>query len=298
MGNIYIGISGWLYPPWRGVFYPKGLTQKRELEFASRALPTIEINGSFYSLKRPENYAAWYEATPSGFRFSVKGSRYITHIRRLRDIEKPLANFFASGLFNLKEKLGPFLWQFPPSFTYDAERLEHFLSLLPGNTNEALELARKCEPQMKSRSCLAIDKNRKLQHAVEIRNYNFVDESFITLLRKYKVALVVADTAKKWPLLEDITADFMYLRLHGEEQLYASGYTEKALDHWAERIRLWSQGSQVEDAKLITDKPAPKRKSRDIYCYFDNDIKVKAPFDARQLIEKLGLSEGLSSLGQ
>lgn len=280
MAKIRIGISGWRYPPWRGVFYPKDLAQKRELEFASRTLPTIEINGSFYSLKHPENYAAWYDATPSGFVFSVKGSRYITHIRRLREIEKPLANFFASGLFNLKEKLGPFLWQFPPSFTYDAERLEHFFSLLPRDSNEALELARKRESQMKGRSCLSIDKNRKLRHAIEIRNHSFEDESFIALLRKYKVALVVADTAKKWPLLEDITSDFMYLRLHGEEELYASGYTEKALNHWAKRIAIWSEGGQVKDAKLISNKPALKRKSRDIFCYFDNDVKVKAPFDA------------------
>jgi uncharacterized protein YecE (DUF72 family) len=296
MGKIFIGISGWRYTPWRGVFYPKDLTQKRELEFASRAMLSIEINGSFYSLQRPESYSAWYEATPPNFIFSVKGNRYITHILRLREIEKPLANVFASGIFNLKEKLGPFLWQFPPSFSYDPEPLEHFFSLLPKDTSEALELARKRDAKMKGRSCLAIDENRKLRHAIEIRNHSFVDESFITLLRKYKVALVVADTAGKWPLQEDITSDFMYLRLHGEEELYASGYTEKALDHWAARIAAWSEGVQVEDAKLISKTSAPKRKSRDVYCYFDNDIKVKAPFDARRLMEKLGIGKDLTPL--
>lgn len=293
MGRIYIGISGWRYPPWRGVFYPKGLTQNRELEFASRALPTIEINGSFYSLQRPESYAAWYEATPPGFVFSVKGNRYITHILRLREIDKPLANVFASGVFNLREKLGPFLWQFPPSFRYDPEQVEHFFSLLPRDTEEALKLARKRESRMQGRSRLAIDENRKLRHAMEIRNKSFIDESFVALLRKYQVALVVADAAGKWPYKEDVTSDFMYLRLHGEEELYTSGYTEEALDRWAERIRAWSTGTEPYDAQHISNQPSPKRASRDIYCYFDNDAKVMAPFDAKRLIEKLDLDNEL-----
>lgn len=294
MGRIYIGISGWRYAGWRGVFYPEGLTQNRELEFASRALPTIEINGSFYSLQRPASYAAWHEATPPGFVFSVKGNRYITHILRLREIEKPLANVFASGVFNLREKLGPFLWQFPPSFRYDPERLEHFFSLLPQDTGEALRLARKRESRMQGRSRLAIDENRKLRHAMEIRNKSFIDESFVALLRKYRVALVVADAAGKWPYKEDVTADFMYLRLHGEEELYAGGYTEEALDRWAARIRAWSEGSEPDDASRISGTPPPQCKSRDVYCYFDNDAKVRAPFDAKRLIEKLGLDEGLT----
>lgn len=294
MGKIFIGISGWRYAPWRGVFYPEDLTQKRELEFASRALPTIEINSSFYALQKPESYASWYETTPSGFTFSVKGNRYITHIQRLRDIEKPLANVFASGVFNLREKLGPFLWQFPPSFRFDPEKVEHFFSLLPRDTEEALKLARKRDARMHGRSRLAIDKNRKLRHAMEIRNKSFIDESFIALLRKYQVALVVADTAGKWPYQEDVTSDFMYLRLHGDKELYASGYTDEALDRWAERIRAWSRGAEPTDAARISQTPPPKRASRDIYCYFDNDVKVKAPFDAKQLIEKLGLDEGLA----
>jgi uncharacterized protein YecE (DUF72 family) len=298
MGKIYIGIAGWRYAPWRGVFYPEGLKQADELAFASRALPSIELNGSFYALQRPESYAAWYEATPPGFIFSHKGNRYITHIQRLRDIEGPLANVFASGVFNLREKLGPFLWQFPPSFRYDAERVEHFLSLLPHDTEQALELARHCEPRMHGHSALAIDKKRKLRHAMEIRHDSFIDESFIALLRKYHVALVVADTAGKWPCREDVTADFMYLRLHGEKELYSDGYTEEAIDRWAERIRAWSSGSQPEESKLISSTKPPKRTSRDIYCYFDNDVKVKAPFDARRLIDKLGLKLDLAPFGQ
>jgi uncharacterized protein YecE (DUF72 family) len=289
MGEIRIGISGWRYPPWRGVFYPPGLPQHGELEFASRALPTIELNGSFYSLQRPESYAEWHDATPADFRFSVKGNRFISHILRLRDIDGPLANVLASGVFNLGEKLGPFLWQFPPNFQFDPERMGHFLSLLPHDTEEALALASKYEPRMEGRTALEIDKKRKLRHAVEIRHESFVDESFIAMLRKYKVALVVADTAGKWPYCEDVTADFMYLRLHGEKELYASGYTEEALDRWARRIRAWADGGQPGDAHLVSSKAPPKRASRDVFCYFDNDVKVRAPFDARRLIEKLGL---------
>ena len=290
MGTIRIGISGWRYEPWRGVFYPEDLVQARELEFASRALPTIEINGSFYSLQRPESYAAWYEATPPDFMFSVKGNRFITHTLRLKDIDGPVANVLASGVFNLHEKLGPFLWQFPPNFKFDPERMEHFLGLLPHDTEAGLALALQHEPRMEGKVALDVGKKRKLRHAIEIRHESFMDEAFIKLLRKYKVAVVVADTAGKWPYIEDVTADFMYLRLHGDKELYASGYTDEALDRWAARILAWSNGSQPDDAHVVSSKAPPARKSRDVFCYFDNDIKVRAPFDARSLIDKLGLA--------
>jgi uncharacterized protein YecE (DUF72 family) len=290
MGDIYIGISGWRYPPWRGVFYPEGLAQHRELEYASRQLPTIEINGSFYALQRPASYADWYATTPSGFVFSVKGNRFLTHILRLRDIEGPLANVLASGVFELHEKLGPFLWQFPPNFQFDPERMERFLSLLPHDTDAALVQARHYEPRMEGKVSLDAGKKHKLRHAVEIRHDSFVDDAFVALLRKYKVAMVVADTAGKWPDYEDVTADFMYLRLHGDKKLYASGYSDEAIDRWAGKIRAWSAGGQPADARLISSKAPPRRASRDLFCYFDNDIKVHAPFDARRLIEKLGLA--------
>jgi uncharacterized protein YecE (DUF72 family) len=298
MGRIHIGISGWRYPPWRGVFYPAGLAQKHELEFASRALPTIEINGSFYSLQTPKSYAAWHDATPPGFVFSHKGNRYLTHILRLREVEGPLANIFASGVFNLRGKLGPFLWQFPPSFRFEPEPLEHFFSLLPRDTAQALELARRHEPRMTGKTELRIDQNRPLRHAMEVRHDSFVDPAFVALLRKYGVALVVADAAGKWPYYEDVTADFLYLRLHGEEELYASGYTEEALLRWAARISAWSGGAEPPDARRIAaDDPAPAAASRDVYCYFDNDVKVRAPFDARRLIALLGLEDGLAPFG-
>src|SRR5438128_127631 len=168
--TIRIGISGWRYEPWRGVFYPKALAQRRELEFASRAFPTIEINGSFYSLQHPASYGCWYEETPQGFVFAIKGGRYITHLLRLRNAERALANFFASGIFNLREKIGPFLWQFPPQFHYDEERFEQFFEMLPRTLEQAQAVARKRDARMTGRCRLGIDCDRKLRHAVEIRH--------------------------------------------------------------------------------------------------------------------------------
>ena len=288
MSDIRIGISGWRYEPWRKIFYPADLAQHRELEFAARAFSSIEINGSFYSLQTPASYRAWYAATPAGFVFSVKGPRYITHILRLKNVMRPLANFFASGVFNLREKLGPILWQFPPSLRYDAEKFEAFFKLLPRDTGQALKLARRRDARMHGRSCLRIDENRPLRHAIEIRHEGFASPEFIAQLRRHGVALVVADTAGKWPYLEDVTSDFMYLRLHGDKELYASGYTEAALERWAERIRAWSRGREPREPRRVGGPARPAR-SRDIYCYFDNDVKVRAPFDADRLMQKLGV---------
>lgn len=276
MATIRIGISGWRYAPWRGPFYPPGLPQRAELEFASRHFPTIEINGSFYSLQRPESYAQWYAETPEGFVFSLKGGRYITHMLRLRGIEEPLANYFASGIFNLREKLGPILWQFPPNFKYDRERMEHFLRLLPRDTEAACSLARKRSAWMKGRVRLAVDARRPLRHAVEVRHESFVDPSFVELLREQRVALVIAETAGLWPMAQDVTADFIYMRLHGDKELYRSGYSDRALSRWARRIRAWHDEGATP---------------RDVYCYFDNtDVKLRAPVDARSLMRKLGIA--------
>lgn len=291
-GSVYIGISGWRYVPWRGVFYPKGLVQHRELEYAAGQLPSIEINGSFYSLQRPESYAAWHAATPPGFVFAVKGNRFLTHMLKLKDIEGPLANVLASGVFELRDKLGPFLWQFPPVVKFDPQRFEHFLSLLPQDTDSARELALQYQPRMEGRVSLESGPNRPMRHAVEIRHESFMDPAFIAMLRRYKVALVVADTAGRWPLCEDVTADFVYIRLHGDKELYASGYEDDAIAAWAARIDAWRRGRQPEGARLIVDKPPPKATARDVYCYFDNDIKVHAPFDARRLIAAVEALQG------
>jgi len=289
MPNIRIGISGWRYEPWRKIFYPGDLAQHRELEFASRAFTTIEINGSFYSLQTPRSYQSWYEETPANFVFSVKGPRYVTHILRLKNVRRPLANFFASGIFNLREKLGPLLWQFPPSLRFDEPLFETFFSLLPRDTSDALRLARARDSRMHGRSVLTVDATRPLRHAVEIRHASFATPEFIAQLRRHRVALVVADTAGKWPRLEDVTSDFMYLRLHGDQELYASGYTEAALDRWSRRIRAWSRGGEPPDAERV-EASSKRAASRDVYCYFDNDVKVRAPFDADRLLQKLGVA--------
>jgi uncharacterized protein YecE (DUF72 family) len=290
MASIRIGISGWRYAPWRGTFYPKDLPQKNELAFAASKLPIIEINGSFYSLQRPSSYQQWYEQTPENFIFSVKGPRYITHMRKLRDVEAPLANFLASGLFALKDKLGPILWQFPPQFRYDEERFARFFDMLPHDTETAAKLARKCDERMKGRSLLKTDAKRALRHAVEIRHESFLDQSFIDLLRSHDIALVVAETARKWPMTHDVTADFIYMRLHGDKELYKSGYGDQALNRWAKRIEAWHRGAEPKDATRVSSRKAPTSKGRDIYCFFDNtDVKLRAPFDAQSLMSKLGV---------
>jgi len=295
--RILIGISGWRYAPWRGVFYPEGLGQARELEYASRMLPTIEINGSFYSLQRPESYAQWHDDTPPGFVFAVKGPKFITHMRRLKDVQTPLANFFASGVFELRDKLGPILWQFPPQLRFNPQRFESFFEMLPRDTGAAADLAKRHDHRVEGRTSLAIHEQRPLCHAVEIRHESFVDETFIAMLRRHRIALVVADTAGNWPLLEDLTADFVYVRLHGDKELYASGYSDATLDGLATRLAAWSRGEQVADARLASNKAAPRRARRDIYCYFDNDVKVHAPYDAAQLMRKLGLPSPLAAKG-
>jgi uncharacterized protein YecE (DUF72 family) len=287
MATARIGISGWTYPPWRGVFYPEKWPQKRELEYASRAVNSIEINGTFYSLQRPSSFKAWAEATPADFVFSVKGGRYITHLRRLKDAEAPLANFFASGLLRLGEKLGPFLWQLPPNFKYDRDRLEGFFKLLPRDTRSAIRLAKKHEPRMKGRTWTRAEGNQPFRHAIEVRHESFQNEEFIALLRDHDIALVVADTAGKWPFMEDVTSDFVYVRLHGDEQLYVSGYTDEALKRWEAKLRAWMSGKTPANAKLAGPKKSAAASKRDVYVYFDNDSKVHAPFDAMKLAEAL-----------
>ncbi|HEX4631057.1 MAG TPA: DUF72 domain-containing protein [Chthoniobacterales bacterium] len=286
--DLHIGISGWTYAGWRGVFYPKKLAHRLELEFASREFNSIEINGSFYSLQLPSSYRRWYAETPPGFLFSVKGGRFITHMKKLRDIEVPLANFFASGILCLGEKLGPILWQFPPNFGWNRERFAEFFELLPRDTASAARLAKKHDAKLKGRAWTRTDATRPIRHAVEIRHPTFMVPEFFELLRRYHIAFVVADTAGKWPYAEDLTADFVYCRLHGAEQLYVSGYSDKELDSWANRIEHWRKGKQPKGAKLVTDRCAARAGRRDVYVYFDNDAKVHAPFNARTLANKLG----------
>ncbi len=230
--------SGWTYAPWRGKFYPKGLVHKRELAFAAGHFPSIEINGTFYSLQRPQSFARWAVETPKDFVFAIKAPRYITHIRRLKNIEAPMANFFASGVLELGRKLGPILWQFPPNFVFNEALFDAFAAMLPRDTHAAAALARHHDTRMNGRSSFKTGAKCKLRHAVEIRHDSFRSEAFITLLRRHRVALVCADTVE-WPRLMDLTSDFIYCRLHGSEELYASGYDDDALDTWARRVRAW-----------------------------------------------------------
>jgi uncharacterized protein YecE (DUF72 family) len=288
-GTIRIGISGWTYAPWRGVFYPNGLARKSELAYASRQFPSIEINGTFYGLQKPDVFARWRDETPDGFVFSVKGSRYITHLRRLRDIETPLANFLASGLLRLGPKLGPILWQFPPNLAFDADLFARFLAMLPGDTDAAAEIAKRHDERLDGRAWTKSETTQPMRHALEIRHDSFCTPDFIELLREYKVGLVVADTVE-WPLLMDVTADFIYCRLHGSEQLYVSGYSDEALDRWVGRIDAWTHGIEPDDANRILPSLKRSAKGRDVYVYFDNDVKVRAPADARSLAERLGVA--------
>lgn len=281
--RLRIGISGWRYPPWRGTFYPEGLRQKDELAFAARQFSSIEVNGTFYSLQRPESFAAWRESTAKDFVFAIKGPRFITHMKKLKDVRTPLANFFASGVLALNRKLGPVLWQLPPSFRFDPGKLAQFFDLLPRTTGQAAQMARRHDAKLKGRSWLKVDADRPLSHALEIRHDSFCDPAFVALLRRHRIALVVADTVE-WPLLTDATADFVYVRLHGSEQLYASGYGGNALKVWANRIRAWQMGGEAQGPHA---GPPARRQKRDVYVYFDNDAKVRAPFDARALIELL-----------
>ncbi len=284
--TVRIGISGWRYPPWRGVFYPPKLSQKRELSYAAGIFRSIEMNGTFYSLQRPEYFEAWRSETPDDFVFSVKGPRFITHMRRLKDVKTPLANFLASGVLQLGPKLGPILWQLPPNFRFDPEKLESFFKLLPHDTEAASALARRHDKRLSGRSALKADENRPVRHAMEIRHDSFATPAFIELLRAYDVALVCADTVE-WPRRMDVTSDFVYCRLHGSEQLYASGYDDEALDQWAARVAAWARGSEPSDAEKIIQSAKVRKRARDVYVYFDNDMKVKAPFDAQRLMTRV-----------
>lgn len=268
-GRAYIGISGWRYPPWRGVFYPKKLPQRLELEYAAQRMTSVEINGSFYMLQKPAAYTAWYEATPPAFVFAVKGGRFITHMKKLAGVEIPLANFFASGVLALRDKLGPILWQLPPNLGFDAQRLAHFFALLPRSTGEAAQLAKHHDERLEGRALTDTTVDRPIRHAVEVRHGSFLDPAFLPLLREHQISLVIADTAGRWPKIIDVTADPVYVRLHGDVELYTSGYSDAALDDWAARCRGWLAAGY------------------DVHVYFDNDVKVRAPFDAMALLARL-----------
>ena len=249
--------------------YPKGLPQRRELEFSSHRLATVEINGTFYSLQRPEYFREWAAQVPEGFVFSVKGPRFVTHMKKLRDVDVPVANFFASGVLALREHLGPILWQLPPNLGYDEKRLDDFLAALPRTTVAAGRLAKLHDERLDDRAYTGPVTRGPLRHAVEFRHDSFKDH--LDLFARHDVAVVVADTAGKWPLvLEQTSSSLAYVRLHGDAELYTSGYSDDALRMWAERIAGWRDSG------------------RDVVVHFDNDVKVHAPYDAERLAVLLG----------
>ncbi len=282
-------MSGWTYRPWRGNFYPATLVQKRELSYAASQFNALEINGTFYGMQTPKAFRKWAEAVPEGFVFAVKGPRYLTHMLKLKNPEPPLANFFASGPLVMGEKLGPVLWQFPERFRFDAERIEAFFRLLPRDTEEAAALAHRHDHRLRAPADYGDGTRRAVRHAMEIRHESFRDPDFVALLRKYDVALVCADTVD-WPLLMDVTTDFVYCRLHGSVELYNSGYSDGELDIWAERVRHWARG-KATDGNFVTGPTADGRK-RDVFVFFDNTDKLMAPGDAKGLMERVGAKWG------
>jgi uncharacterized protein YecE (DUF72 family) len=278
-GQARVGTSGWLYPHWRGDFYPRKLPQRLELPYLAQRLQTVEINGTFYSLTRPETCTVWRSSVPDGFVFAVKGSRYITHMLKLKNFEHPLANFFASGLLLLGTSLGPILWQLPPQLSWEEARARAFFDALPRDVASAERWARRHDQRTTGRAALRAPDGRKnlIRHALEIRHPSWLSDAALSVLREMNIALVAADTAGRHPLTLERTADFSYIRLHGATSLYASRYTDRELDGWAELIERWTAAGD------------------DVYVYFDNDAKGHAPRDALRLAARLAGGQAVVS---
>ena len=248
MAAIHIGISGWRYTPWRGDFYPEGLTQKRELQFASRAVNSIEINGSFYALQTPKRYAEWYADTPEGFLFSLKANRFATHRRVLAEAGESITRFVESGISELKHKLGPIVWQFMPTKAFDPGDFEAFLALLPQQVD-----------------------GLRLRHALDVRHPSFATPAFVALARRYGCVPVYTDS-DQFPAIADAEADFAYLRLMRSQADVPTGYTAEAIAQWAQGVRTWTSGARP----------------RDVFVYFINGAKERAPAGAMELLRQLG----------
>lgn len=281
MGIIRVGVSGWDHDAWSGDFYPEDLPRDQRLSFLAERFDTVEVNGSFYSLLTPKSYRAWYAATPAGFVVSVKGSRFITHNKRLNEVEGALANFLASGPLALDDKLGPILWQLPSRQPFDADRLREFAALLPADTASAAALARRHDDRV-SEAHLETDGNHRLRHVLEARHPSFFCEEAVRILRDAGVALAVSH-AGDWPLREEVTSGWMYLRLHGAPKTYESGYGKDELAAWCRRVDAWHRGEEPPEPERITGRRPPRRQERDVYVYFDNDAGGHAPGNAASL---------------
>ncbi len=260
--SIYVGIGGWVFDEWRDNFYPGGLPQKRELEYASRRLAAIEINGTYYGSQKPESFARWHDETPQGFVFTLKGPRFATNRRVLAEAGDSVNRFVESGITRLGEKLGPINWQFMATKTFDAADFEAFLALLPRSTDGLV-----------------------LRHAVEVRHASFAVPAFVALCRKYGVAIVAGCDAE-FPCIADISADFVYVRAMGAVEKEKAGYSRAAIVRWAARARTWENGAAPEDFPLVA-QVAPKEK-RDVFLFFIAGAKVRNPAAAEALIAELG----------
>jgi uncharacterized protein YecE (DUF72 family) len=259
---IRVGIGGWVFKPWRGAFYPEGLPQARELEYASRKLTAIEINGTFYSTQKPESFRKWAAETPDDFVFSLKGPRFTTHRRVLAEAGESVERFFSSGVTELKGKLGPILWQFHPGKKFEPDDFAAFLALLPQRLD-----------------------GTPIRHAVEVRHESFLTPAFIVLLRKFSVAPVLVESDKH-PLIADVTGDFVYARLQRTSEKEKTGYPARALDAWAKRARSFADGGAPDDLTTIA-LPSSAAAKRDVFIYMISGAKVRAPAAAMALIERL-----------
>ncbi len=292
MGRIRIGVSGWNYDGWRGSFYPPDLPRRAELRYAAARFDTLEVNATFYRLTSPKRCRRWRDAVPAEVVLAVKGSRFITHNKKLADTGPALANFFASGILALGTTLGPILWQLPEQLHFDAARVEGFLAALPHDTDAAAALARGHDERVEDPAYGG--ENHRLRHVLEVRHDSYLCEEMVAIARRHGVALA-ASHARAWPYTEEVTAGFVYVRLHGPGELYASSYGEQELRNWAQRLHHWRSADQPADAHTITDRAPPQRQERDVYVYFDNDAAGYAPRNAARLREMVAEGEGSTS---
>jgi uncharacterized protein YecE (DUF72 family) len=262
-GTIRIGVGGWTYEPWRGAFYPAGLPQKRELEFASRRLTSIEVNGTFYGSQRPETFAKWHDETPPDFVFSLKAPRFATNRKVLAEAGRSIERFFSSGVMHLKDKLGPVNWQLPPYKKFEPEDFGAFLELLPAEIE-----------------------GRSLRHVVEVRHASFRSSDFVALAREHGVAVVIAGDSD-YPQIADPTASFVYARIMGTREGTELGYPDEELDRWAARANAWASGAAAKGLEYAETPPADGR-PRDVYLYVISGHKLRNPAAAMALIERVG----------
>ena len=261
-GGVFVGIGGWTFAPWRGVFYPKGLAHAKELQYASSHLSSIEVNGTFYRTQKPATYRKWASEVPDGFVFALKGPRFATNRRVLAEAGNSVKIFLDSGVTELGPHLGPLLWQFAPTKNFDEKDFGKFLELLP-NTFDG----------------------KRLRHVVEVRHDSFCTPAFIKLLRQFEIPVVFAEHAK-YPSIADVTGDFVYARLQKGKDSIKTAYPPKGLDQWTKRVETWAQGNEPQDLPRI-DKTKAKPKPRDVFVYFIHEGKIRAPAAAQALIERL-----------